>query len=276
MVLTIILLSCDPNVELDDISINELYSVSSFISPQDSIFLVHLYRAGEIGTIANADSFLVKNAQVIISDGSKGDTLTYNPETGRYEAKKEHVAIEPLKTYFLEIITTNGKILKASCTIPLKPQEPEVIGYKEGKDFLFTVSLSNSSDIKYFTLIPFAEGTIEYMGPRGPAIAQLDAYFIDFPMFPLDHQNSPSGFDGILPSAYEAKDPKLTIFLRNIEENLYEYLKNYQEYEEWDANNTGNLFPNFQEPLPIHSNIEGGVGIFAGYNQSVVEVNIKE
>lgn len=270
-----ILLSCDPNVELDDISINELFSVSSFISPQDSIFHVYLYRAGKIGTIANADSFLVKNAQVTISDGFNADTLTFNPESGRYEAKKKNLTIEPMKAYFLAIITANGENLKASCTIPLRPPDPEVIIHREGKDLLFTVILDSSSHTKYFTLIPFAEGAFEYTGPKGPMTSQLNAYFVDFPIFPLDHQNSSRTFAGILPNAYEAEDPKLTIFLRSLEENLYNYFRTFQDHEEWNANNTGTLLPNFQEPFPLHSNIEGGVGIFAGYNQSITEIEIE-
>src|SRR5690606_33603640 len=102
--------------------------------------------------------------QVVISDASIGDTLIFDRENGRYEAKRKFLTIKPLKTYFLTIVTANGKSLKASCTIPQKPQEPEVKSHIEGEDLLFTVSLSKSSDIRYFTLIPFAEGKFDYTG----------------------------------------------------------------------------------------------------------------
>lgn len=268
------LLSCESGVEFENIPTKNLLSVSSFISPQDTVFTAYLYSARELGSISNRDSSVVKDAIVIISDEITSDTLVYQSKTKRYEIKRKNLTILPLHTYFLTVLTSAGEVLNASCIIPPTPLIPIIEGEKKDNDFLFSVKWNNPFDYKYFTLIASAEGTYEFTYPWGTQTEQLSANFIDDLIFPSDGQSMTNIYVGIVPFAYTADSPKLKITLRNVENNIFKYLESYRKYQNWDANNSGNLFPNFQEPKPIFTNITAGVGIFAGYNQSFVEVDI--
>ena len=266
--------SCDSQVEGEIVLIEELISVSSVISPQDSIFHAYVFHAGALGTVTNSHTSTVKDAQVIISDGFVGDTLIYNDERKRYEAKRKNLIIESMKSYFLTIKTASGKILSAECSIPPTPEVPEIKGKREKEDYVFTINWNNLTGFKYFTLALIAEGKFTYSYPEGIRMVLLSARLLEDIYFPSKNQLDVNIYDGIVPAAYLAKKPKLRVILRYIEEDLYHYLVSYKKYEEWQSDNEGNLIPNFREPLPIHSNIDGGVGIFAGYNQSIAEIDI--
>jgi len=270
--ITISLICCDSGVELEPLPIDNLFSVSSFISPQDTVLTAYLYKARPLGSFSHPDSALVKNALVIIYDDLNRDTLFFSNTLKRYETKKQTLVIEPSKTYFLKVTTPSGAFLNASCIIPPTPALPELSGVQEDNDFSFTVKWDNPTDHKYFTLLTYAEGTYSFEYPFGTQTQQLKARLVDnYLIFPSDQQKNSNVFYGILPYAYDATDPKLSVTIRNVEQTMFQYFEDYRKYEEWDANNSGNLFPSFQEPKPIFTNIEGGVGIFSGYNQSTVK-----
>lgn len=266
--------SCDSGVEDEIIPIEELISVSSIISPQDSVFHAYLFHAGALGTVTNSHTSSVKDAQVIISDGFVSDTLIYNDERKRYEANRKYLIIEPMKSYFLTIRTASGKILSAECSIPPSPEMPEIKGKREDEDYVFTIDWNNPTGFKYFNLALIAEGKFTYSYPEGMRTELLSARLLEEIYFPSKNQVDFNSYEGIVSAAYLADTPKLRVVLRYIQEDLYDYLVSYKKYEEWESDNEGNLIPNFREPLPIHSNIDGGVGIFAGYNQSIAEIDI--
>lgn len=185
-------------------------------SPQDTVLQVYLFQGSDLGTTANADSSLVKDAQVIISDGNAADTLMFNSNTRRYEGRKKNPSIEPLRTYFLVIQTAAGKVLKASCSIPPAPPIPQITGYREQNDYFFKVSWSNPTGFKYFSLTPFALGTIEVNSIPSRSVP-LNARLLDDVSFPSDEQRNLNSYQGIVPQAYAADNPKLRIILRHIE-----------------------------------------------------------
>ncbi|AHM61847.1 hypothetical protein D770_17975 [Flammeovirgaceae bacterium 311] len=268
---------CDSGVEMEDIATEELYAVSSWVSPQDTLLQVYLFKANRIGTVARWDSAQVKNALVLISDGTKTDTLLFNPEKGRYESKPRHLQIEPLNQYDLKILTPSDILLEASCSIPPTPAMPVVAGVRAGDDYSFTIRTANILEHQYFSLITFAKGMVEFEDPRfGTQRYNIHARFLNEPAFPAEKGAHLDQYNGIVSRAYSAENPRLFVSLQYLEEGLYKYLRNYQRYDHWQSNNTGALFPNFQEPQPLYSNIKGGVGIFAGYNQATIEVEIQQ
>ena len=288
LVFTIGLLSCESGVEIENISTEELYAVSSWISPQDTLLELYLFKASPLGTVAREDSAEVRDALVLISDGNNNiDTLHFDPDFkpeygrqgmhGRYAAKPKNIHIEPLTSYFLKVETRSGILLEANCTIPSTPPLPEVSGSRVEDDYAFTVSIESTSKERYFSLITYAEGIVESetSNPERPVYkSQLHSRLLTNVKFPADILSAAKQHDGIIPQAYNAENPKAFVSLRFIEENLYRYLQDFQFYDHWQSNNSGALFPNFQEPQPIHSNIKGGVGIFAGHNQSTVEIEL--
>lgn len=269
------LLSCDSGVITDNISIEDLYSVNSFISPQDTLFTVHVHRALSYGNIDNPDLAIVKNALVIISDHKTADTLHYNEGLKRYQAKPKNILLKEYQKYFLSVLTASGLEMKSSCIIPPNPMVPELSGYRLENDYHVTIRWNNPSSFPYFTLVLFGEGYYEYTYPWGTVTEQIKANLTEDLFFPSSNQTEYNEYYGIVSRAFLAHNPQLTVSLRNIEANMFTYFEDYREFSEWDANNIGTLFPNFKQPSPVFSNIENGVGIFAAYNSvnKKIEIN---
>ena len=177
-------------------------------------------------------------------------------------------------TYFLNVQTPSGESAKAECTIPPAPGKPAVSGVKDNNDYRFLVNWRNDSLYKYFILILDAEGQYESITPIGTYRNHLRPSFLEHILFPSDAQILDNSYEAILQNAYLAENPVLKVSVRNIEEGLFKYFKSYQHYDDWDTNNSGNIFPNFQEMPLIYSNINGGVGIFGSYNESSMQLEL--
>lgn len=284
LLLTIILqlIACDPNVEIENIATDNLLSVTCFISPQDSIFKAYVFRASRIGSTIKEDSAAVKDALVTISNGSKSDTLILSfdlhPISGKrmykYSAKRKNVVVNISSAYFLNVQTASGEKVSAMCTIPIEPGEPTVSGAKEYNDYKFFITWSNPTLYKYFILILDADGSYPNPYPNGTGEIELQPSLLEDIKFPSDKQISNNSYEATLPYAFLANNPVLKVSVQNIDENLFKYFKSYQRYQQWDDNNSGNLFPSFQEVPLIYSNIIGGVGVFGGYNKSSIEIKL--
>ncbi|MBX2893794.1 MAG: DUF4249 family protein [Cyclobacteriaceae bacterium] len=265
---------CDSGVELENIPTEDLFSVSSFISPQDTLLTAYVYHARGLGQLDNPDLALVKDSVVIISDTNTADTLKHNEEIRRYQIEPKNIILKESSQYFLAVITPTGRLLKATCIIPPRPELPSIAGWRESDDYRFTIHWDNPSAHRYFTLVTFGEGNYEYTYPWGTITEQVIARLLDDIQFPSDAQQDYNEYEGIAIRAFLSSSPKLVVSLRNVESNLYKYFKSYRAYDDWNANNTDSLFPNFQQPAPVFSNIDNGVGIFAGYNSISLRIKL--
>jgi hypothetical protein len=282
LILSMALLSCDPGVDIENISPGKLLAVSCFIGPQDTVFTAYVFRGSPMRSTVNTDSAAVKDALVTISDGLSFDTLylTYviHPNNGRkryrYEGKKKNVTVTTNSTYFLDVQTSSGDHVTSSCVIPPIAGIPIIDGVRENDGYKFSVSWDNPRLYEYFTLLLDAEGTYEITTPAGTFTYDIRAYFSTPVDFPSNAQAGSNLYEGIVFNAYRAENPLLRVTVRHIDEDTYRYFKSFQRYEQWNTNNTGNVFPNLQELPMIYSNIQGGAGIFGGYNQSTVEVKL--
>jgi|JI8StandDraft_1071087.scaffolds.fasta_scaffold128496_2 hypothetical protein len=269
VILSLTYLACDSGVSEESIEPNNLISVTSFISPQDTLLSAYIYYAQKLGTNINVESSAVDNALVLIADDQSADTLSFIRKNLRYEGQKKNLYYLPNKTYTLKIILPNGKTLFSECTIPPYPETPVLDGIRNGNDFLFTVNWNNINQHPYFILSSVATGTYEVTNPRGTFTASLISQ-LDKGSFIMAKQNDNNSETGVVTNAYLSTEPGLNILLRNIDLNMYMFYDTYGEFDDWNSN-TGNLIPNFRDPKPIYSNIIGGVGVFGAYN-----VNIKD
>ena len=60
----------------------------------------------------------------------------------------------------------------------------------------------------------------------------------------------------------------------NLEEALHRYMSDNRNLSNWNSNTSG-FIPSFREVKSVYSNVEGGIGIFAGYNRSEITVKVK-
>lgn len=274
--LFILLFACDPNVEFENINPENLISVTCFISPQDSVFTAYLYRASPLGSTIKTDSASVKDAEVTISDGQNYDTLFLTSELDtdsnrriyRYSGTRKHLTISTNSSYLLEVKAPQGIHATATCTIPAATESVQIIGAKFDDDYKFTIEWNNPDLHKYFLLVLEAKGSYENPFPGATGRIDLRPSLIEEIIFPSDKQGLSNKYEAMLPYAYLADYAHLKVSVRNIDAGLYKYFKNYQQFEKWDLNNSGNIFPNFKDVPLIYSNINGAVGIFGGFNSS--------
>lgn len=276
----LLLCNCDPNVELENITAENLISISCFISPQDSVLTAYLYNASPMGSTIKPDSAAVKDAQVTISDGQNYDTLvlTYEVDSStnrrfyKYTGTPKHLRILADSPYWLDVKTSTGIHATAFCTIPPALGSVTIDGHRVDDDYAFSATWTNPSLHKYFLLVLDATGS--YVNPYGGRI-DLKPSLVEEIIFPDNHQVLSNHYDGIVPYAFDADTAFLRISVKNVDQSLYEYFRSYRQYENWDAQNSGSIFPNFKDVPLIYSNIDGGVGIFGGFNSSSTMIQIQ-
>ena len=149
-------------------------------------------------------------------------------------------------TYSLVVQTPSGEKVSAICTIPPEPGAPAVSGVKENDDFRFSITWSNPLIYKYFILILDAVGSYENPYPGGSGKIDLQSSLLEDIKFPSDKQVLNNSYEAVVPFAFLASNPALKVSIRNIDDGLFKYFKTYQRYQQWDDNNSGNLFPSFQ------------------------------
>lgn len=261
--------ACDPGVP-DKPDLEGLISVSSFISPQDTLFVVYAHRVQTFGTIADDAAAAVDDAHVIISDENTADTLLFNEETYRYELEPKNLIIEAGQNYTLEIQLSSGNVLSAMCTVPTAPDMPQVSGFRDEEDYLFDLQWTNVANHPYFALGVAGRGTYELQTPNGtftvPITPRLDAG-----SFVLDQQREMNTTSGIARFAYRSTEPVLIVLLRNLDSNMYLFYESFKNADDWASNNDDGGLPNFRTQQSVYSNISSGVGVFGAYNTTVVE-----
>jgi hypothetical protein len=272
LIFSFLLFNCDPNVIDKTFDQDNLISVTSFISPQDTVLMAHVYYGQKLGTNMNLESAVVDDALVTVGDSQTMDTLIFNVEKLRYEAPPEHLVVEANKKYRLNVRLSDGRSLTSECIIPAFPENPILNGDRDGNNFQFKASWSSFDNYPYYILSTRATGTYEITNPRGTFTVSLLSV-LDEGSFIVDKQKEHNARNGNVSNAYLSTNPGLKIYLRNVDHNMYSFYKTLIELDEWNSN-TGNLIPNFREPQSVYSNIIGGAGVFGGYNLNIEEFDI--
>jgi Domain of unknown function (DUF4249) len=265
------LFSCNPDVEIERIATDKLVAVSSFISPQDSVVSVNVYRGKALGEIARSDNVIVTNAKVSMTDGTKSYDLKYNSKSSRYEIDNTILKVTALKTYSLQVITADGIVLKASCQVPATPSGLIIKGYRSGNNYVYGFDWPNDALIRYFiynTELVDVKFTPKLGATLGPSVG----FSFGLPIYDSNN-NKQKNIENTVFNAYLADKVSIQIKFSSLDQNLYNYLKTNSEAYIWSANSS-EFVPNLKEPQPVFTNIVGGVGIFGAYSQTLKTVVI--
>jgi len=261
--------------------------IVSYISPQDTVLRVNVSRAlPAIGTPlsafdyeANRNLFLIKDAQVLLSDAS-GNTaqLFYSDSLDTYLANANSLAILSEQTYYLEV-TADTKTFSASCTIPKKVETiNERIIYKEdmygGSEAEITLSFE---DIKgtdnFYVLGAIATNTIVYEDYE-PETYTYPLYF-DSDEFLTDNLEDGGVLSGTTYTFFSTDanvlDHKVTLQVANVEESLYQNLRTSAT----NLDSDGNPFVEYAI-APNTFSEDGVIGVFAGYQLTKKEVQFED
>lgn len=262
--------SCNSGVEIERIAPENLVAVSSFISPQDSVVRVYVYQGKALGEIARSDAAVISDAKVTIEEGGIRHSLVFEAVSKSYVLNNQILKVTPSRYYTLEVITQSGLVLTASCRVPPTPEPLLLEGEKEGNDFAFrflwpekTPFFTFSFDLKNVIFTPkLGASTGPYLGfVTGGNLYET----ANQPAKPLESK---------VYNAFLAETVSLQTTLYSLDRNAFQYLKTKTDAYNWSAN-TGGFIPNLREPQPVFSNVQGGVGTFGAYNQSVNLTKIK-
>ena len=237
--------------------------VGCFISPQDTLIVVTLSRSNPIFGPAhnNSNNLLVADASVIISDGAASVVVPYNSVNERYELPATMLTIASGQTYSLNISTPKGESVSASCTVPPSNLASLTV------EFIDTASSTKRINVKWTDI------------PNETNYYRIFAQTVFADSFANDTAYNEMYSDNSLQNDYDKDGKEMTsklngysyytggngytkigydFYLLNIDAEYYKYQNSLNNYTYGDP---------FSEPIPLYTNIKGGLGIFGAYQK---------
>ncbi|UHG91639.1 DUF4249 domain-containing protein [Spirosoma oryzicola] len=276
--------------------------VHGFLSPQSRVLAVRVTRSQTVvgdsvgGAVTIDDSLAdeaddVVDAVVTISEGGRSVNLRYKANgLPYYSARAGELLITVGKTYTLTVQTPNGERATSSCTIP-GPVDLTSIRFdslQSGRIQRYFVR-ARWYDVANQTNYYQVTGAFRFIADC-PECTTKPGYIEREEFSNLSFDDNSRGLltdadgndemisgraylnganvDTQLPFRRQYKTATVTMNLLNIEPSYYQY---------WTAvirqrRTRGNPFA---EPVMIPSNIQGGLGCFAGYSNSTLTLRIK-
>jgi hypothetical protein len=269
--------------------------VSSFLCPQDTLLAVKITRSNTV--IGDSISLLqpgstVTNATVTLSEGDRSVVLPYykvRPSAdSAYSISAQLLPIIAGKTYKLTVVTANGEKATSSCTIP-QPVDPSLIKFDS------ITEQTRNQPKRYYVKVLWRDpagrtnayqvaGIFRYTTPVNVREEKYNSLSFDddnrglFSDVGIDGDTIVSGRAFLTPTSSTSNQQFsfysnyntaiITVNLLSVDQSYYRY----QEAVIRQRRSRGNPFA---EPVLIPSNIEGGLGCFAGYNNSTLTRRLK-
>jgi hypothetical protein len=254
----ICLYSCekDSNVKLP--KVEQKLVLCCVLSPQDKTIQVNVSLSQPIynNTDANNLHEKVPNATVIISSGAGSWILPYDVSLDRYVIDTSQLKIRAGMTYDLSVSTVDGKFAKASTSVPFQSKTLTCTTSKNS-------TITNGITVHATWLDP--ESTIDYYKFEIQHKNGTNYYW----NYRADNIKDNESDNGILrrdwPFEYDASaNDSIMAVVYTVTPELYTYYDRIVK-----ASNSGDPF---SEPAPMYTNVEGGFGIFGGYNAYKISV----
>lgn len=262
--------------------------VYSYISPQDTVLKVYVYRSMPYTQNYN-DFEPVDNNAVVYMARKGGDFVQFHYD---YEAKAfilpaTELTIQEDKYYQLKVETHDGDFAKAECYVPgfdvVKIDISEPVHFQDQwgnsyQDIEWKMMVENKGEEKYFFTgaynlayeISNVAGRIDTIGPfyndayiekGNPIFTDTEGSTYSFRLRHWDYYSYP-GYPG---SGSNTRVDSLFIYVLQTDFHYFRFHKSVADYFYY-----GDDFP-FAENVHIYTNIEGALGTFGGYNKEVFQ-----
>ncbi|MCB9503892.1 MAG: DUF4249 domain-containing protein [Deferribacteres bacterium] len=258
---SILISGCETIVDVDLPEYNPMLVVNCAFSP-DYEWSVRVNHS--IGVLDTSAIEPIKNATVeIASDDGQRLLLSRNDNGYYYNPALPYP--EANKTYTVHVSAPGYTDVSASSAIPIATQIDSIrtrwLNYAGSKELELTIYLTDPIDIDNYYQLSILEVYI-YEGY---------GIYMDYDSDDLIFGNSggTTFTDDLISGksygikvgleAWQVDSGVLQINLLSASEDFYKYYTSYRQYEDTDENP-------FAEPVFVHSNIENGLGIFAGFN----------
>ncbi|QKZ15579.1 DUF4249 domain-containing protein [Spirosoma sp. KUDC1026] len=266
--------------------------VTGFLSPQDTVLAVKVSRSRTVlgDSINTGATQNIQNAVVTIQEGGRLVALNNKNNTADYYSiEARFLPIIAGRTYKLVVQTPGGERAESSCTIPSIVRldgiafDSAIINqfFNQQKRYYVHASWTDQpNQANYYQLTGLFQfinadsaGRREYRNVRFDAAngslqsdenRDGDQIFSERAYISRIDVNSPAAQRSF---SSRFRDAIVTVNLLNIEKTYYQY----QTAAGLQAQSSGNPFA---EPVLIPSNIQGGLGCFAGYNRSTMRLRV--
>ncbi len=247
--------------------------VMSFISPQDTLIKVNVQESAPLFK-RNSKIQPITNAQVVLSNGTQSITIPHK-QNGDYTLKANLFAIEAGKEYTLTVSDVGRKVT-ASCKIPAsvnKTLSVEITNSPNPTQSPYIVRgtwTDNPAETNYYRTLGYVL-SYQYM-PNTDLTVKDTVYSkaFEFDAIHKDTDRQGGNFsvksDLFVSSGFEDIKDRYLFLLFNTDENYFKYAQTL-ETATYSGDNP------FAEPSPVYSNVQGGLGIFAGYQQYRLRVD---
>jgi uncharacterized protein YceK len=283
------IISCSTVVDFD-IPFDKPKVVTNGLFSADSLWQFQITYSKNILDIAPGSFFQpVSNATINILDknGELIETITSSADKNfgySYKGKTKPMAGQ---SYSIEVATNNQPLLRSSSKAPMPVPIISVVTDSSGvvSDGLvkMKITFKDPATEKNFYTVKIIEDAQFVLNNDTLSITQ-ELYFdvveqsLSVNETGLEKLINDNLFNGkehtfdlqIYHRSYsygtQVSEQHVRVLLLNVSEEYYKYFttKSLQEYTNGDP---------FAQPVQVFTNIENGLGIFAGYSQSVVELN---
>lgn len=251
----VILISCIEEVDPKGLKgADEMVVINGYLSPSDPVVSIEVSRTKPVIRKSNdyddKSKYIIKNATVILSDDD-GNTISlpYDDIALSYGVPAADFPIVGGETYHLRV-DVGDKTYTSTCTVPAKKVED--IGYK----------ILRKSDFETELVVNFKDitGGKNFYRIGADVIVDQSAWsaYFDLQGFQTDAASdgvSLSARAELWASSLQPGD-QIIVKIADVDEVLYRYQYASFNYYGDDP---------FSEAVVFPSNIEGGLGIFAGY-----------
>ena len=262
--------------------------IYSFISPQDTVIRVHVYRSVPYYNRIKAEPF---SGQPIVSLARKGgekSILEYSSSYHSYIIRSTEFRIEPGHFYELSVELENGEKVRAECYVPeleYEKMETEVVTNEIDKwgtrytSINWKITPVKNSGVNYYstgafikthTVIYIDGELITFDNTSDLELEKGNKYTVDesgrtisfkagmFKYYDYSHLQKYYDYQK---SEQSHNEDSVFVYIMQTDDNYYHFHRSYENYFQFDDG-----FP-FAESVIIYSNIEGGLGAFGGYNR---------
>lgn len=233
--------------------------VNAVLIPEAPEIELYLYLSTPLYTPhQSSDLNIVSDATVIISSENQQITLPFDEASQRYRIEAGLFPVVAGKEYALLITTPAGYRAEASCTVPADtPPAPEVtarqvteeygsqlISYSfrfrdiSGEGHYYATALLNSFVDEDGNIYPAYDPGLD-RGERYSSDAHRDGEYFNF--------KTSSFYEGA------GQKTEFMVWIAVTDRNYYLYHRSVSSFEGEDP---------FSEPVPVYSNIKGGLGYF--------------
>jgi hypothetical protein len=266
--------------------------ITGFLSPQDTVLAVKVSRSRTVlgDSIDTGSTLTIQNAVVTIQEGSRMVALNNKNNTADYYSiEARFLPIVAGRTYKLVVQTPGGERVESSCTIPGAVRldgiafDSAIVNQffnQQKRYYVHAVWTDQPNQANYYQIT----GLFQFINADSASRREYRNIRFDDSNGSLQTDENQDGtqlfserayisrIDASSPAAQRSfssrfRDALVTVNLLNIEKTYYQY----QNSAGLQAQSSGNPFA---EPVLIPSNIQGGLGCFAGYNRSTMRLRL--